>query len=143
MRVELLLEDEDDDVVAVAALLLELAHIDGDFSEEEAVVLIQLMGEHMARSLVQGKALLVRARSLLRRSQDLETLVKAINGRFDLGSRVAIVNMLWQVAFADDVVDRYENYLVNRLAKLLEVPLASVQNEKREALLAHRRRQRD
>lgn len=122
MEVRQLLNDEDDVLVAVAALLLEMAHIDGEFSDREAELLIDMLGADISRSLVEGEALFVRARALLRRAESIDAIALAMRERFEPNERLGLVTALWRVARADGRVDRYEAYLVNRIARLLDVP---------------------
>ena len=43
------------------------------------------------------------------------------NDSFDLETKEHIVELLWQVAYADGAVDKYEAHLVRRIADLIHV----------------------
>ncbi len=42
-------------------------------------------------------------------------------GQFPLGSRCALVEALWQVAYADDHLDAHEQHTISKVAGLLHV----------------------
>ena len=121
MEFEHRIEDEVGEIVALAALLLELAHIDGEFSAAEAELVVSLLGPALARGLVKEQDLFVRARALLRRVGSIDDIARALRARLSAADRLAVVELLWRVARADGRVDRYEANLTNRLAKLLDV----------------------
>lgn len=129
-----MLEPKDEGLVALCALLLEMAHIDGDFSEPEAILLIDLLSHELAQSIVRGEALLHRAQGRLRLAPDLETLAAGVKRHFDPDERAAILGLLWQVAWADGRLDKFEAYMMRRLGVLLGVPEERVREEQRFAI---------
>jgi uncharacterized tellurite resistance protein B-like protein len=45
-----------------------------------------------------------------------------INRHFAASDKVRVIEMLWQVAYADGKLDRYEEALVRKIAELIHVP---------------------
>jgi uncharacterized tellurite resistance protein B-like protein len=65
------------------------------------------------------------ARLAQRDSEDsvsLHQFTRLINQRFSPEEKVRVVEMLWQVAFADGRIDRYEESLLRKIAELIYVP---------------------
>jgi uncharacterized tellurite resistance protein B-like protein len=142
MEIRDMLETTDEGLVALCALLLEMAHIDGEFSEQEALLLIDLLSTQMAQSIVRGEALLHRARGQLRVTRDIDELTERVKQEFDEDERTAVLGLLWQVAFADGRLDQFEAYLLERMGKLLDIPERRIRQEHRFAIeqLAAKRR---
>ncbi|MEZ4318422.1 MAG: TerB family tellurite resistance protein [Myxococcota bacterium] len=134
MEIRDLLEPTESALIALCALLLELAHIDGEFSEPEVLLLIDLFSKEMAQSIVKGEALIARAQARLHAVTDLRVLTEELRTSFDEDERAALVGLLWQVAWADGRLDRFEGYLIGRLGGLLDVPEERMREEHRHAL---------
>jgi uncharacterized tellurite resistance protein B-like protein len=54
-------------------------------------------------------------------AHDLHSFTARINAAFDEPRKVRILEMLWQVAYADGHLDAHETHLMRRLADLLHV----------------------
>jgi uncharacterized tellurite resistance protein B-like protein len=133
MQIKHLLEPTDEGLIALCALMLELAHIDGDFSEPEMILLLDLFSREMAQSIVRGEALLARAQARLRMAPDLQALTDAVCRHFDEEERGLVLGLLWQVAWADERLTKYEAYLLRRIGTLLRLPDARVAEQERDA----------
>jgi len=133
MEIRDLLHHDDDGLLALCALLLEMAHIDGEFSDKEAIALIDLLSEQLAQSVVRGEALLIRARGMLRVLPDTDSLAARLRDQFSLPERGAIVGLLWEIAMADGYVDPYERYFAYRIGTLLGVTDNEIRQEHRHA----------
>ncbi len=55
-------------------------------------------------------------------SVSLHQFTTLINQSFSPEEKIRVVEMLWQVAFADGRLDRYEEALVRKVADLIYVP---------------------
>jgi len=107
--------------LAAAALLLEVSWADHDMSEAEL--------DHIAQSLQRTFRLVPQAaRDLIeqaRREHDasvgLYGYTRVINEHWDEPARFDLVVALWQLALADDELDRYEEHTIRRIAELLYV----------------------
>jgi uncharacterized tellurite resistance protein B-like protein len=51
----------------------------------------------------------------------LHDFTRSINDSLSREDRVKIVELLWRVAFADAVLDKYEEYFIRKIADLLYV----------------------
>ena len=51
----------------------------------------------------------------------LYEFTEVLNEKFDRQQKINLIEMLWRVAFADNELDRYEEYYVHKIADLLHV----------------------
>ena len=106
---------------ASAALLVEAACMDGHFDEKERKKIISLMQANFGLNNEESETLVIEAQSVLEQTGDLYSFTRVIKDRFDQQERVQMIEMLWEVAFADGNVDYYESNLISRIAGLIYV----------------------
>jgi uncharacterized tellurite resistance protein B-like protein len=107
--------------VATCALLLEMAHIDGEFSEEEKEEIISIIKEEYQLSDEYINDLVETAHEEMKGKVDLWQFASLINKHYSYEEKIRIVEMLWKVIYADKKLDKYEDYLVHKLANLLHL----------------------
>ncbi|MFI4980120.1 MAG: TerB family tellurite resistance protein [Nevskiales bacterium] len=105
----------------MALLLLELARSDFDFPEVERVKIRDLLAQRYQLDVAQADALLLQAQATTQEAVSLYDYVKALNDRLDPAGKLGLMEMLWQVAYADGRLDKYEEGLLRKLAGLLYV----------------------
>jgi uncharacterized tellurite resistance protein B-like protein len=118
--------DPDRVPLAMAALLVEAARADHVVKEAE----LEELGTRLAvgLDLEPGAAmgLVRRARDAVERSVSLYEFTRPLHEAFGAEQRLDFVRMLWQVALADRHLDKYEEYLVGKVAELLYVARGDV-----------------
>jgi uncharacterized tellurite resistance protein B-like protein len=107
--------------LAVAALLVHVAAIDGDYAPEEQKQLEELMKRHFDLTGEQVDTLVAAARQREEDSIDIYSFTRVLTRRLGQEGRKEIVEMLWEMAFADGRLDEYESNLVWRASELLGV----------------------
>jgi uncharacterized tellurite resistance protein B-like protein len=107
--------------LAVALLLLELARADFELPEVELGKIRQLLEQRYRLEPGQAEALLQQAHSAEREVVSLYDYVQALNSRLQPADKRGLMEMLWQVAYADGRLDKNEEYLLRKLAGLLYV----------------------
>lgn len=113
---------EDDLHLAAAALLVEAASLDDDFTENERKTIAALLESQFDLDSDDVEALIGRASSAVADSAQLYGFTRILKDRLRPDERVRIIEMLWEVACADGEVHSYESGLVRRVAGLLFVP---------------------
>ncbi len=107
--------------LAAAALLVEVAradyHVDGD--EEEAIG--RLLRQTLGLGAEEVESLIELAHEHSREAVGLHPFTSVVHDRFDAQEKIRLFECLWRVAFADGSVDRYEEHMLRRIAKLLHV----------------------
>ncbi|MDT8437648.1 MAG: TerB family tellurite resistance protein [Wenzhouxiangellaceae bacterium] len=114
--------DEDALARAAAVLLVEIALADDRIAEVEAARIAAALAAHFGGDADGNRQLVEQARELVRDSHSLHRYTHALRTGLGPEQRAALVESLWQVAFADGVLDRHEEHLIRRLADLLGVP---------------------
>ena len=106
---------------AAAALLVEAACMDGKFDDQERKSILILLEQHFNLNDDESSTLLVEAEKLIENAGDLFTFTRVIKDKYEPKQRVALIEMLWEVAFADGNVDYHEANLISRVAGLIFV----------------------
>ena len=108
--------------LALAALLAEAAHSHDRFDESERAVVARLLQRRFNLTAADARALLAAGERESNRSAELFHLTRIINERLSAEQRVELIEMLWEVAYADGVLDEYEDSLLRRVGGLIYVP---------------------
>ena len=108
--------------IALAALLVEAACSDDRFEETERGVIARLLEARFNLSRSDAAALLAAGESAASESAELFHFTRTINGQLSFAQRVELIEMLWEVAYADRVLDEYEDSLLRRVGGLINVP---------------------
>jgi uncharacterized tellurite resistance protein B-like protein len=107
--------------VAVCALFLEMSHVDGEFTESEREDILSLLKEHYGLSDEHVAVLMETSTKELEGSIDLWQFTNLINQNYSREEKIRVIEMIWQIVYADDRLDKHEDYLVHKLAKLLRL----------------------
>ena len=108
--------------LAVAALLLEVLLADYDVAPAERQQVMVSVSALLGLDAEQTRALVEEAERHLDKSHDLYQFTSQINRTFSEAEKVRLLEALWRVANADQIVHKYEEHLVRRVADLLHVP---------------------
>lgn len=108
--------------LALTALLIEAAYSDDYFDEPERVVIAQLLERRFNLSASDARTLLATAEAAAAESVELFHFTRIINERLSFEERVELLEMMWEVAYADRVLDKYEDSLLRRVGGLIYVP---------------------
>ena len=111
------------DVVALAtvALLIEVSLADAEQQEEELKVI-----ESIARTSfnLHGQPLhdlIKAAQREVDEAVSIHGFTRLLNTRLQGKERIAIIEHLWRLAYADQLLDKYEEYYIRKIADLLYV----------------------
>jgi uncharacterized tellurite resistance protein B-like protein len=108
--------------VAAAALLVEAAQMDERYEEQERTKIAALMRAHFGLSEEEVESLLSEAQRRVDESHQLFGFTRIVMERFSYDERVQLMEMLWEVAYADGKLHDYEASLIRRVAGLIHVP---------------------
>jgi uncharacterized tellurite resistance protein B-like protein len=108
--------------LAAAALLVHAAGIDGNVSDVERTVLHAIIKQHFNLDEVQTDALVAEATEAEEEAIDLYHFTSLLNRELEEDGRRCVVEMMWEIAYADGHVSEFESNLIWRAADLLGVP---------------------
>jgi uncharacterized tellurite resistance protein B-like protein len=112
---------EDDLRLAAVALLVHTASIDGTFDERERRRLQAIISQQYDLDDDAADELIAAAAEVERRSIDLYQFTSKLARMLDLQGRARMVEMMWQIVFADGMVSEFEDNLIWRAADLLGI----------------------
>jgi len=107
--------------LAAAALLVHAAAIDGDVSDAERGKLRALIKKEFELDEATTDELVAEATEAENESIDLYHFTSVINGSLNEEGRRRVVEMMWEIAYADGDVDEFERNLIWRAADLLGI----------------------
>ena len=106
--------------LAIAALLCQVSQADHSVDEKEEAAKIQMLGKLLILTEADAKALLQEATL---RSENSASLYEFTDQLRDLEhqQRFELIQSMWQVAYADNVLDPIEEAIIRKVAELLYV----------------------
>lgn len=112
---------EDDHRVAAVALMVHLAEADGILDEPERKRLQRLVEERYALDPSTARQMIAQASAEEREAVDLFQFTHILKRRLDEKGRQAVVEQLWEIAYADGQAHEFEENIIWRVAELLGV----------------------
>lgn len=113
--------DENDYRLAAAALLLHAAAIDGKVAVVERDTLHLLLKQRFDLDDAATNKLIDAATAAEHEAVDLYHFTRLLNRAMDEPGRLRLIEMMWQIAFADGRVTEFEENLIWRAADLLGI----------------------
>jgi uncharacterized tellurite resistance protein B-like protein len=110
--------------LATAVLLLEAARSDFDLKADEFKTILNGVRRILGLTEDEAIAIVRFAEEEVRQSKRLYEFTRLIDEHYSLEQKKTLVQYLWQVAFADAQLLGSEEYIVRKIADLLNVPLA-------------------
>jgi len=107
--------------LAAVALLVHAAAIDGDMSQAERDKLHSLIKQRFALDDEATAELIAKATEAEHESVDLYHFTRLLNRSLDEPGRARVIEMMWEIVFADGQRDELEDNLLWRAADLLGV----------------------
>jgi uncharacterized tellurite resistance protein B-like protein len=107
--------------LAAAALMVEAACMDGHFDDDERATIERILCGHFALTTEEAGDLIVAAEEAVNATWQLYAFTKVVKDRFSNEERVRMIEMIWEVAYADGRLDHFESNLIRRVGGLLYV----------------------
>lgn len=108
--------------LATAALLIEAARIDEHIGPREREVVLHAVREKFGLAPAQAEELVALAEAEMREAADYYQFTSLINRAFSPEQKERIIELMWQVAYADAALSAHELHLMRKIAALLHVP---------------------
>jgi uncharacterized tellurite resistance protein B-like protein len=107
--------------IATAALLLEMMRADSKISDKELKTVTAAMKVKFNLTEEETGSLLKLAEDEISRSTGYYEFTSLINKGFTYEQKLKVIEHLWEVAFADTEIDKYEEHMVRKIADLIYV----------------------
>ncbi len=113
---------EDDYRLAAAALLIHVANADGHVDQAERVRLQAIVESRFGLDPGTARRLIAAAEESEREAVDLFHFTATLKRALDEGGRNQVIELMWDMAYADGEAHELEENIVWRVAELLGVP---------------------
>ncbi|MEM9397923.1 MAG: TerB family tellurite resistance protein [Pseudomonadota bacterium] len=107
--------------LAAAALLIEVARADFQQDASEEASMAALLASTLKLSEAQVGELLSEAGEAVDQATSLYEFTRAVNDYYNREDKIELMTSLWQVAYADQSLDKYEEHIIRRIADLIYV----------------------
>ena len=108
--------------LAAAALLIETARADFTQDASEEAALEQLLCNALSLPGQEVRALIAAAGERVDEATSLYEFTRVINDHYGPEEKLTLIASMWQVAYADGDLDKYEEHLIRQVAELTYVP---------------------
>jgi len=119
--------------LACAALMIEVLYADHSVAQGELDTLRSVLQEEFGLDNAEAVELIQLAEEERADATDYYQFTSLINQFYTQAQKRELITRLWQMAYADQKVHKFEEHLVRRLADLLHVPHSAFIKSKHEA----------
>jgi uncharacterized tellurite resistance protein B-like protein len=107
--------------LCAAVLMLEIALADSSLDKDEYEVIEKTISYHFHLDKTETKELLELASKEVDLATSLHDFTRIVNDELSTGEKTTVIELLWRVAIADNVIDKYEEYFIRKISDLLYV----------------------
>jgi len=107
--------------VATCALMLEMAYIDDEFSDDEKNQILKILTETYEFEYEDALELIEQADKERKDGIDLWQFTHKINKNYSKDEKLEVARNLWEIIYSDGKVDKHEEYLMRKLTSLLNL----------------------
>ena len=106
---------------ACSSLLIEVALSDKDFDEEEITSMKEILKTTHGISDETINELVSNAKQTVDESTSLYSYTREVNDNFTYDDKLLLLQSLWDIAYADGNVDKYEEHLIRKISDLIYI----------------------
>ena len=118
---------------ATAVLMIDVARADSIFDPAEFNSVLDRIAEHFDLTAQEAAELVNSADEEAERLTSLHDFTQLLHANLDESEKSRVVRLLWEVAYADGRLDKYEDSLVLKISDLLHVSRGRVMRLKHDA----------
>lgn len=107
--------------IAAAALLLEVGMLDGELGDRERTETARLVQERFSLSSEETDLIMADAEARAANSVDFYGFLKVLVANFEYEEQIEMIEMLWDVVYADGVEHDHEAALVRRVVGIMGI----------------------
>ncbi|WP_455212636.1 tellurite resistance TerB family protein [Kaarinaea lacus] len=108
--------------VATAALLIEIARADFHIEDQELDQVAASLKTKFALTAQEVDGLIELATQEAKQAISYYEFTSLINQGFSFEQKLKVIELMWQVAYADDYLQKYEEALIRKISDLLYIP---------------------
>lgn len=123
--------------LACSALLIEVAVIDNEFDGHEMAALKRILHQEFAIADSDIDDLIAVAHSECSEATSMYQFTQMVNQHCSETQKFDLVTNMWRIAFADGDLDKYEEYIIRKVADLIYLGHGEFIRAKHAARLGH------
>jgi uncharacterized tellurite resistance protein B-like protein len=116
--------------IATAAIFVEMAKADGDFSDEEREHIVVSLKNRFGLEEEYVHELIELSHAELKDSVSLYEFSGVINERFTFEDKFVLLKNLWRLIYTDKTLDKYEDHLIKMIGGMLQMEHKQIINAK-------------
>ncbi len=106
---------------AAAVLLVEAARLDGEYSADERARIRSLLAHRFGLAPADAETLVAAGEMAQDEAVELSRFARAVTASMSEAEREGLIEMLWEVVYADGQLHDFEANMMRRMAGLLHV----------------------
>jgi uncharacterized tellurite resistance protein B-like protein len=116
--------------IATAAIFVEMAKADGDFSDVEREHIVVSLKNRFGLEEEYVHELIELSHAELKDSVSLYEFSGVINERFTFEDKFVLLKNLWRLIYTDKTLDKYEDHLIKMIGGMLQMEHKQIINAK-------------
>ena len=120
--------------LSAAVLMVEIALADSQLENEELDTIKNILHVHFNLDAEETEKIITLGQKEVDHAVSLYDYTRILNDKLSAEEKTGIIEMLWRVAAADVVIDKYEEYYIRKVADLLYVPHSDFIKAKHNAM---------
>ena len=112
---------EDEMILSICVLLIEVSKSDDDYDDSEKEKIIDLLKKQFSLNHDQIDVLMKVADKKNNEIVSLHELTANINKEYTYSEKKNVIKMLWDIAYSDGRIDKYEDYTIRKISDLLYI----------------------
>lgn len=113
--------------------MIEVATIDDSFDTLELRTLSRLLQQQFDLTEEQIEPLIEMARQEHHNATSLYQFTQLVNSECSPEEKYLLITNMWRIAYADREIDKYEEYIIRRVADLIHISQSDFVRAKHEA----------
>ena len=112
---------KDEMVLCICVLLIEVSKSDDDYDDSEKEKIVDLLEKQFSLNHDQIDMLMQMADKKNNEIVSLHELTANINKEYTYSEKKNVIKMLWDIAYSDGRIDKYEDYTIRKISDLLYI----------------------
>ena len=112
---------KDEMVLCICVLLIEVSKSDDDYDDSEKETIVDLLEKQFSLNHDQIDMLMQMADKKNNEIVSLHELTATLNKEYTYSEKKNVIKMLWDIAYSDGRIDKYEDYTIRKISDLLYI----------------------
>ncbi|MBT3697370.1 MAG: TerB family tellurite resistance protein [Gammaproteobacteria bacterium] len=112
---------DDEKILSICIFLIEVSKSDDEYDDLEKSKIIDLLKKEFSLNDDQIKLVITLADQKNNEMISLHDFTEIVNNECSYSEKKDLIKMLWDVAYADGRIDKYEDYTIRKISDLLYI----------------------